>query len=88
MSMLDEIEKLMNSTNISANYRIIDVGGKFLYVEGIKNVVEFAENSMKFQLKKSLLVVEGADLKVKYLDKTTCVIEGEIFSVVTKWNLI
>ena len=84
MSMLDEVEKLMNSVETSMNYRIINLGGKQIYVEGIKSVISFGENEMFFQLKKQVLVVSGSSLKVKYLDKTTCVLEGFITSVVVK----
>ena len=82
--MLQEIEKFMQSADTSACFRIINLGGNSLYVEGIKNVVCFGEEEMQFQLKKRLLVVSGNNLKIKYLDKTTCVINGEICSVVTK----
>ena len=55
-----------------------------VYIEGIKSVVSFGESEMQFQLKKNLLVVAGQELKVKYLDKTTCIINGNISSVVVK----
>lgn len=84
MSMMQEIEKLMGSVGTSASYRIINLGGNSLYVEGIKNVVTLSEVEMQFQLKKCLLIVGGANLKVKYLDTSTCVISGEIFKVETK----
>lgn len=87
MSMLEEIEKFMQGVETSAQYRLINLGGNSLYIEGIKNVVSFGEEEMQFQLKNKLLVVGGAKLKVKYLDKTTCVINGEIGSVVVKWSL-
>lgn len=83
MSMMDEIEKLMGDVGTSANFRVINLGGNSLYVEGIKSVVSFGENEMRFQLKKNLLVVTGANLKVKYLDKSTCVIDGLVRVVET-----
>lgn len=84
MSLLCEIEKLMQSVDCSADYRIINLGGTSLYVEGIKTVVSFGEKEMIFQLKKHCLQVCGNCLKIKYLDKTTCVLNGEIVSVVVK----
>ncbi len=81
MSMMDEIEKFMSDTNISMSYRTINLGGKYLYIEGIRSVVSFGTDEMQFQLKKQLLIVAGISLKIKYLDKTTCVLEGEILSV-------
>ena len=81
MSMMDEIEKLMGEIGSSANYRIINLGGNSLYVEGIKSVVFFAEEEMRFQLKKQMLSVKGNQLKIKYLDKSTCVVIGNIIAV-------
>jgi len=82
--MIKEIEKLLNPMNVSINFRYMNIGGNFLYVEGIKSFVELSEIKVQFQLKKNVLEVLGKGLKVKYLDKTTSVIEGEIISVVTK----
>ena len=83
MSLMSEIEKLMGDVGTSANFRVINLGGNSLYIEGIKSVVSFGETEMKFQLKKKLLVVCGNGLKVKYLDTSTCVITGEIVKVET-----
>ena len=83
MSLMSEIEKLMKEVGTSANFRIVNLGGKSVYIEGIKSVVSFGENEMQFQLKKCLLKVAGENLKVKYLDKTTCVLEGLISKVET-----
>ena len=76
--MLNEIENFMNSTNTSINYRIVNLGGNVVYIEGIKNVVNFGSNEMQFQLKKGLCLVNGSNLVVKSLDKTTCVVQGQI----------
>ena len=83
MSLMSEIEKLMGEVGASANFRIVNLGGNSLYIEGIKSVVSFGETEMKFQLKKNLLVVCGNGLKVKYLDTSTCIIKGEIVKVET-----
>ena len=84
MNMMQEIENLMQSVGSSFLYRIVNLGGNSLYVEGIKSVVCFGETEMQFQLKKKLLIVCGSNLKVKYLDRTSCVVCGEIVSVVVK----
>ncbi len=84
MSMLDEIEKFMLSTGTSINYRIVNLGGKSVYIEGIKSVLNFGVDEMTFQLKNKVLEISGANLVIKYLDKSSCVINGEINSVVTK----
>lgn len=84
---MDEIDKLMVDLGASANYRIVNLGGKNLYIEGIKSVICFGVEEMRFQLKNKQLIVNGQQLKVRYLDKTTCVLCGEISSVVVQWNL-
>lgn len=81
MNMLDEVEKFLTDAQISLNYRTINLGGKFLYVEGIKNIICLGAEEMQFQLKKQALKIKGTALKVKYLDTNTCVVEGEIKQV-------
>lgn len=84
MSMMAEIEKLMNSVGGSFCYKVVNLGGKSVYIEGIKSVVELSENSMMFQLKKQVLSINGTNMKINYLDSSTCVIEGEIKAVEVK----
>lgn len=83
MSLMNEIEKLMGEVGTNSIFRIVNLGGKNLYIEGIKTVVSFEENEMRFQLKNNVLSVKGSELKVKYLDSSTCVISGEIKVVET-----
>ena len=87
MSMMNEIEKFMSGVETSFNYRIVNLGGHSLYIEGIKSVVSFDDLEMRFQLKGLLLIVKGERLKVDYLDKTTCTISGAIKAVEVQWNL-
>lgn len=84
MSMLNEIEKLMTGTDSSITYRIIILGGHDIYIEGIRSVVSFGETEMQFQLNKSLLIVRGNNLQIKYLDKNTCSLSGTITSTEIK----
>lgn len=80
MSMLEEIKNYLFDTDTSFSYRIINLGGQKLYVEGIKSIVGFGEDEMQFQLNKKLLKVKGHNLQIKYLDKTTCTLSGDITS--------
>ena len=82
--MLKEIEKFMTELGASTTYRVVNLGGKFLYIEGIKSILSFGEEEMAFALKREQLIVQGKNLQVKYLDKTTCSLEGEISSVVVR----
>ncbi len=84
MSMMDEIDKFMNSADISLSYRTINLGGKRVYIEGIRDVINILNDEVSFSIRGGILVVGGKGLKLSYLDKTSCVIEGEISSVVKK----
>lgn len=81
MSMMSEIEKLMQSAETSFDYRIVNLGGNSIYIEGIKSVVRLDNNEMIFQMKNCAINIVGNELKIKYLDKATCVIIGKIKSV-------
>ena len=82
MSLFDEIEKFMQTGDASINYRYVNIGGKSVYIEGIKFVNKLDKTCMIFKLKTCSIKVEGSELVLKYLDKSTCVITGEIVSVV------
>lgn len=82
--MMNEIEKFMSDLGGSINYKIINLGGKMVYIEGIKSVISLDETQMDFQLNRTMLSIVGRGLQIKYLDKTTCTIKGEINSVLTK----
>ena len=84
MSMIEEIDKMMNSADLSFHYRIIDLGGKKLYIEGIRGVVDIGEREVIFAIKKGVITISGDKLTIKYLDKSTCIVAGEISSVVKR----
>ena len=83
MSLIGEIEKLINEELSTIEYRIINIGGKNLYIEGIKNIINLSKNSMEFQLKKRTILIKGSNLIIKYLDNSTVHIFGEINEVAT-----
>ena len=83
MSLMGEIEKLMGEIGTSNSFRVVNLGGKSVYIEGIKSVICFDNKEMRFQLKNNIISVKGGELKVKYLDTSTCVITGEIKVVET-----
>ena len=86
MSLIKEIENMMIDVNSSINFRLINLGGVSQYIEGIKSVVSLDETEMRFQLKKQLLIIKGENLKVKYLDKNTSIVTGQIKVVELQWN--
>ena len=84
MSLIGEIEKLINAELSSVDYRIINIAGKKLYIEGIKYIISLSEEIMEFHLKKTAICVKGNFLKIKYLDGSSVYVEGEIKQVVTQ----
>ena len=84
MSLIEEIERFMNTNNASLNYRYLNIGGNNLYVEGIKGVINLGTNLMQFQIKNQMIEIQGEGLKIKYLDKTTAIITGKILMVEVK----
>lgn len=79
--MFEEIEKFMQSAESSLTYRIVNLGGRSVYLEGIRSLVNIGENEIIFQLKSCAISVLGSNLRIKYLDKSTCVVEGTIVGV-------
>ena len=73
-----EIEKMMNDVELSTEFRLINIGGTSEYIEGIKTVVFLSSTEMRFQLKNKLVVINGNNLIIKYLDETSCIIKGNI----------
>lgn len=84
MNMLGEIEKLFNKIDISTDYRLINIGGERLYVEGVRALGYLANDNIVLRLKNKVLNIVGKDLTIKYLDRTSSVIEGKIISMEVK----
>lgn len=83
MSLFGEIEKLVNNEfNITLNnYRYINIDGKYVYLEGHKGILHLSDEEISFKLKKKTLSIKGYDLKIKILDNTTSVVEGNVLEV-------
>ena len=63
-------------------YRYINIGGKMVYIEGQKGIVNFSKEEISFKLHKKTCTIKGADLCVKYYDNSTAVVCGSIINVV------
>lgn len=83
MSLFGEIEKLVNNEfNITLNnYRYINIDGKYVYLEGHKGILHLSDEEISFKLKKKTLNIKGYNLKIKILDNTTSVVEGNVLQV-------
>ena len=68
-------------------YRYTNIGGKMLYIEGQKGLINLSKEEISFKLKNKTFTVKGSDLYIKYYDNNTAIVYGSIISVVVLWNL-
>ena len=83
MNLLDELDSFVSKEyGITFNeYRYVNLGGKFVYVEGHNGIKLLADNEISFYLKKQSLQIKGEMLIVKYFDKNTAIVQGRIVQV-------
>ncbi len=63
-------------------YKYINVGGKLVYVEGQRGIVDLGKEEISFKVNNKKCTIKGSDLYIKYYDKTTAIVCGSIVSVV------
>ena len=82
-SFLQEINDFLELPMTSAHtgYKYGNLGGKFLYVQGYKDILSFSETEVILKLKQSELKVKGKNLNIKELNLNSIVIEGKIVLV-------
>ena len=78
MNMMGEIDKILNSVDVSTDYRIVNIGGKKVYIEGLRSICYIKTDNILFKLKSKELNIVGDNLTIKYLDRNSCIIEGQI----------
>ena len=83
MNLLDEIDSYVaKEYGITFNdYRLVNISGKVLYIEGHTGINILGQNEMSFRLKKKMLTIKGENLIVKYFDKSTAKELGKIVQV-------
>lgn len=77
----DSLEKLND-------YKVINISGKILYVEGQKGLITISENLINFKVYKGVVTVEGKNLKMKECTSNTLAISGEIIKVEKQWIIL
>lgn len=83
MNLLDEIDSIVaKEYGITFNdYRLVNISGKVLYIEGHTGINLLGNKEMSFKVKKKILTIRGENLTVKYFDKSTAMILGKIVQV-------
>lgn len=81
MNFLDEFDSLVTKElgMTFMEYRFINIGGKFFYVEGHNGINILTKKEISFKIKKKTLSVYGDEMIIKYYDNSTAIIEGKIF---------
>ena len=85
MNLLEELDNTISKEfgMTLTEYRYVNVGGKFLYIEGHTGIDILGEKEIKFNLKKKKLSIKGENLIIKYFDTSTAIIQGKIIQVTT-----
>ncbi|MBO4412741.1 MAG: hypothetical protein J5779_01865 [Clostridia bacterium] len=65
----------------SADYQMVNVSGKGLYVEGQKGLLNLSSELVMFKTKNKIISVYGKNLKLKTLSSSTISILGEITTI-------
>lgn len=84
MNFLEEITKLICKDDplFTFDYRVVNIDGKYLYIEGIVGLVNLSVKEIVFKFKKKSIKVIGEDMKIKYFDNSTAIIDGRIIQTI------
>ena len=87
LSFFDDIANLtgLPLDLISSGYRVYNFGGKSVYIENYKKIINYTNQSITLKLNKGVLKIQGQDLTIKELNLSTLVINGTINSVEVYW---
>ncbi len=82
-SLINEVTSAFSIKDMknSAQYKIINLGGKCLYVQGYKSVEKFSDTAINLKLKNAVMFIKGENFSVKELDSSSIYILGKVKSV-------
>ena len=82
-SLFDEITNAFSIKDLknSATYKIINLGGNSLYIQGYKAIEKFSDISIILKLKNASIFIKGEKLKIKEFYSDCVFIVGKIKSV-------
>ena len=81
-SLINEITSAFSIKDMknSAQYKIINLGGKAMYVQGYKSIDKFSDTSIILKIKNASIFIKGERLGIKELDTSCLYITGKIKS--------
>ena len=82
-SLIEEITKNFSSLELknAFKYKIINLGGKALYVQGYKAIEKFSDISIILKIKNGSIFIKGEKLEIKEFYSDCVYIIGDIKSV-------
>lgn len=60
------------------SFNIINMSNKLVYMEGHKGIVSISATEIAIKVKNGVVIVSGADLKIKRITSKTLAISGKI----------
>lgn len=83
LSLIHEVTSAFSIKEMknSAQYKIINLGGQCLYVQGYKNIEKFSNSAITLKVKNSSIFIKGENLSVKELESSSIYILGKIKSI-------
>lgn len=81
-SLINEISDAFSAKEMknAFAYKIINLGGKTLYVQGYKSIDKFSNTSIILKIKNASIFIKGEKLSIKELDSSCLYVTGEIKS--------
>ena len=88
-SLINEVTNNFSAQELknAALYKIINIGGKALYVQGYKSIEKFSDINIVLKIKNGSIFIKGEKLFVKELDSSSIYIVGTITGIeVQEWK--
>ena len=69
-SLINEITSAFSVQELknASQYKIINLGGKALYIQGYKSIDKFSDTSIILKIKNASIFIKGERLNIKELD--------------------
>ena len=74
MSFIGELIERLDANG----YNVINFGGRYCYVEGVRRVTSIGDEEIKFEVKGATVTVTGKNLMIEELDEGTVIVKGGI----------
>lgn len=81
MIFFEELKNLKSPFDEVLDYKYYVISNKVIGVSGYKKLINYTTENISLGVKHNVLNIEGKNMKIKELDKSSIVIVGEIYRV-------